>query len=87
MAITAKSVTPKILKNAAIEYGMTGGVHVTGNKIVLRESNIEGVQKEKLLPYPNPPIIFLAISEYLTGSEKIREMFTKIIRQIYFRWK
>ena len=66
---------PKILKNPAIEKGITGGAHGNGNILFLINSKILGVQKEKLLPYPKPLTKLLAISASLAESEKIDTKF------------
>ena len=72
VAITAKSPTPKILKNAAMENGVKGDVLKAENNAPLGSFNKFCCQKVKEAKYPFPEKIFLAISANLAESEKTR---------------
>ena len=75
MAITAKSPTLKILKNAVMEYGVTGDIAVAGKSPFLAASPAPCHQKVKFPPKPKPLKIFLAISAYFAESEKESKKF------------
>jgi hypothetical protein len=69
VAITAKSVVPKILKNTTIENGIIGKIPDEGKIVFDMYPNTKLLKKENLLPYPKPLTKFLATSANLAASE------------------